>query len=108
MPTTETLSTTQLKKGQMIGIPCSVKHAPFPSEMGVFIDTLDGKIDGFVQESQLMQIDGQWRIRGMVDEVEEDRLIALVWGEFFRTAGYINLPLDISICPWTPQSELEQ
>lgn len=98
--TAEALSAPQLRRGQMIAIPCSLFDLPFSSETGVFIDTLDGKLEGFVQESQVRQYDDQWRIRGMVDEIAEDHLVALVWAEFIDSGGYISLPLDISIRPW--------
>lgn len=94
--TTETPS-TQLIKGQMVTIPCSVQDVPFPSEKLVFIDTLDGKMEGLVQEAQLRKVGHKWQVRGMVDKIEEDRLIALVWGEFIQTAGFMNLPLNFAV-----------
>ena len=95
--TTESPPATQFTNGQIVGIPCSVEDVPFPNEKLVVIDTLDGKMEGLVQEGALRQVGDQWQVRGMVDRTEEDRLVVWVWGEFVHTAGFMDLPLGFAV-----------
>ena len=88
--------TPAFKEGDFIGIPCEALDVPFPEKL-VVIETLDGKMEGFVSPDELRQTNGQWQIRGVVHRSEKDRLVAWVWGEFNLTSGIINLPLGFAV-----------
>ena len=85
------------KKGQVVGIPCDVYDVPFPNEKLVAIDTLDGKMEAFVNPLELRQMGDQWQIRAFVQRQEEDRLVVWSRGEFTRTNGILYLPLGFAV-----------
>ena len=88
---------TQFKKGEVVGIPCEVCDVMFLGDRVVGIPTIDGEIEGFVQPTELRQVGDQWQIRGVVDRIERDHLVAWVRGDFFRTAGIVKLPLGLAV-----------
>lgn len=90
---------TSFVKGDFVRILCEAQETPFPNEMMITLATREGEMDGLVQDCDLKKFGEKWHVRGLVDSVEEDSLIAWVWGEFLRTGGLVKMPLN-SVREW--------
>jgi len=86
-----------IKVGDVIGIQCRVQPGPFSEERLVSFDTIDGPVSGFVRETNLKQVDGQWRIRAVVQGIRDDVLEVRVKGSFFTTNGLANVERRFAI-----------
>jgi len=78
--------------GELVGVPCSIQRGPFPDEHLVMVETEDGTIWGFVQQSNLQMTNstGSQMSRGyvksaVVEETKESILVRM-FGSFFTTA----------------------
>ena len=82
--------------GEAVKIPCEVKPGPFSDEKFVSFTTLDGIVSGFVQESDLQQVDSHFFIPGVVKEMTADHLVVLVRGSFFQTNGIATVSRSVA------------
>lgn len=82
----------KIEPGSIISVPCSVSPGPFPDELLVTIETVDGSISGFVSEEQLNQSgDESWSVRCQVRAVEKDSISVWIRGSFFTTNGIAHV-----------------
>jgi hypothetical protein len=78
--------------GELVGVPCSVQRGPFPEEHLVKVETEDGTIWGFVQQSDLQMSDGAGNdvsrgyIKSAVVEEAGESILVRMFGSFFTTA----------------------
>jgi hypothetical protein len=82
--------------GETIEIPCDVKPGPFSDEKFISFETLEGVVSGFVDGSAIQQRDSNFFIVGIVKEVEPDRIIVMVRGDFFQTNGIAAIPRSMA------------
>ena len=85
---------TNFKTGEHTWIKCNAQPGPFPSEMAVEFESVDGPISGFVQEKELRQIDDEWLIHAQIKAIHNDVLEVWVQGSFFSTNGLANVTSD--------------
>lgn len=85
---------SEFQTGDLIGIPCKAKESGIKKERLIEIQSLEGEMVGFVRTLDLRQVEGGWQVRGIVDKVERDSLVAWVRGNFFKTAGWVRLRKD--------------
>ena len=85
-----------LKKGDLVAIPCTVQMGPFPDEKLVTVETTEGPISGFVKLPNLhLKDDENGFVRGLVVSVAETTITAQLYGSFFTTAlGMARVPND--------------
>jgi hypothetical protein len=78
--------------GELVGVPCSIQRGPFPDEHLVMVETDDGTIWGFVQQSNLQMGDGTGNdmsrgyIKSAVVEDARESILVRMFGSFFTTA----------------------
>jgi len=78
--------------GELVGVPCSIQHGAFPDERLVMVETEDGAIWGFVNQSNLQIGDshGDEDHRGYVKSAVVDQghesILVKMFGSFFTTA----------------------
>ena len=76
--------------GELVGAPCSIQRGPFPDEHLVMVETEDGTIWGFVQQSNLQMKDGSDMTRGYIKsavvEGARESILVRMFGSFFTTA----------------------
>lgn len=74
--------------GQTVQIRCEVQPGPFPTEMLVTFQAMDGPISGFVQLDKIKRIiGGEGYLDAVVKEVSSDTITVVVEGSFFTTNG---------------------
>jgi hypothetical protein len=83
--------------GDFIGVQCDVQPGPFSEERLVTIETMDGKISGFVRQSELRQLDDRWQVRGKVRDIRLDSIDVWIFGSFFTTNGLASVPRHIAM-----------
>ena len=84
-----------MESGQVVGIPCDVSEGPFPSELLVIFETMTGTVSGFVHPDYVAASEtGQSYLRGVIKDVDEDRLSVWVRGSFFTTSGLAYFSKD--------------
>jgi hypothetical protein len=81
-----------MKVGDVIAILCDVRPGPFTGERMITFDTVDGPISGFVRDSELKEIDSQWHVRAVIQDVKDDVLEVKVRGSFFTSNGLASVP----------------
>ena len=75
------------KRGELIGVPCSIQLGPFPDERLVTVETDAGIISGFVKEDNLETSDGErGLVKGTVVDATDDSITVKLFGSFFTTA----------------------
>jgi hypothetical protein len=78
--------------GELVGVPCSIQHGPFPDEHLVMVETEDGAIWGFAQQSNLqMGISpgndmNRGYVKSAVIEQAKESILVRMFGSFFTTA----------------------
>lgn len=85
---------TNLKVGELIGIPCSVQDGPFEREVLVEFESLDGTISGFTSAINIQEQGGQHFIKGRILAIKGTVIQAMVEGSFFTTNGLANFSSD--------------
>lgn len=81
--------------GQTVGISCGVFPGAFSHEALVVLDTKHGKVSGFVNRKELVELGGDRELlRAKVVEVTEDTLTVWLRGSFFTTTGAAFLSSD--------------
>ena len=81
--------------GQTIGIPCKMFPGAFSHEALVVLDTKRGKVSGFVNRKELVELGGDRELlRAKVVDVTEDTLTVWLRGSFFTTTGAAFLSPD--------------
>ena len=84
-----------LKKGDLIGIPCSVDDGPFDDELVVQFETLEGPVSGFARSSNVRKTkEGNWVLKGEVISFDEKTITVMVEGSFFSTNGLADFAAD--------------
>jgi hypothetical protein len=83
---------SEMKVGDVIGIQCDVRPGPFSGEHMITFGTVDGPISGFVRESDLKQVESQWYIRAVIQDIRDEVLHVRVRGSFFTTNGLAAVP----------------
>ena len=78
--------------GDIVGVECTVQPGPFSEERLVSFDTVDGPVSGFVQEHDLREENGRWRVRAVILAIRDDVLEVRVKGSFFTTNGLAAVP----------------
>lgn len=86
----------KLSEGMVIGIPCSVSPGPFSGELLINFDTIDSSVSGFVKESELKEVNGQWFVRATIQDAEEDRIDVRIRGSFFTTNGLATISREMA------------
>ena len=81
-----------MKVGDVIGIQCEVRPGPFAGERMITFDTVDGPVSGFVRESDLKEVNSQWYVRAVIQNIKDDELAVRVRGSFFTTNGLATVP----------------
>jgi transcriptional regulator of nitric oxide reductase len=81
----------KLERGSVIGLPCKVNPGPFDDELLVEFDTLDGKVSGFTNRSNIRENGGRQFIRATVKSVSGETVTVMVQGSFFTTNGLANV-----------------
>jgi hypothetical protein len=82
-------------RGQAVEILCEVQPGPFPRELLVTFQSIEGPVSGFVGEDTLRRVDGETGYLGaIVREVSDEALTVLVKGAFFTTTGLAYLARD--------------
>lgn len=85
--------------GMAVGLACTVASGAFPDEQLVTFEAIDGTVSGFVKPEEIQNIDGEPRLRAVVQEVSSDRLTVLVRGSFFTTTGIAYVAPDARVQP---------
>ena len=86
-----------VEKGAVVGIPCEVKPGPFSEELLISLDTVNGPISGFVQNSELKQQGEQWYVRAIVEAIEADGITVRIHGSFFTTNGIATISPEAAL-----------
>jgi hypothetical protein len=86
-----------IKAGDEILIRCEVKQGPFPGEHLIEVQTLDGPVSGFVDETSLKESSGAWSVKGTVYEVFSDYIKVRIQGSFFTTNGIANIQSKLAM-----------
>ena len=74
--------------GQIVQIRCEVQPGPFPTEMLVTFQAMDGPVSGFVPRTKVNTLsDGEGYINARVKEASSDTVTVVVEGSFFTTNG---------------------
>ncbi len=73
--------------GDFVGVVCEVKPGPFSDERLVTLETVEGAISGFVNESELREGKEGWEVRGKIKEIIGEQLKIEIYGSFFTTNG---------------------
>lgn len=77
-----------LEQGQLIAIPCKVFPGAFNHEAMVIIDTLEGKVSGFVRRDEFVRIeDDIGYVKGRIVDVTTVTITVILKGSFFTTTG---------------------
>jgi len=84
------------KPGSEIWIPCDVKPGPFSGEHLISILSKSGAVTGFMRQSELRKIDGDWFVRAVVRAQKDDALEVGIEGSFFTTNGIATISRDIA------------
>lgn len=87
----------KFKTGDEILVKCRAEPGPFPDELVVEFNSVEGLVSGFVQRKELHEIGGEWFIHAFVNEVHGDTLEVRVQGSFFSTNGLANITHDITM-----------
>lgn len=75
------------KEGDLVGVPCSIQLGPFPHEKLITVETPQGLLSGFVQETELAQKDDKrGLVKGRVMHIGRDSVTVRLFGSFFTTA----------------------
>ena len=90
-------SMANMKKSDVIGVPCTMMPGPFSGERMITCDTVDGPISGFVRDSELAEIRGQWYVRAIVESMRDDLLSVRIRGSFFTTNGMARIPRSAAL-----------
>ena len=85
------------KAGDFVGVKCEVQPGPFDEERLVTVETIDGVISGFVKETELREKNGQWEVRGKVQEINGSSIKVLIYGSFFTTNGIANISSHLAM-----------
>jgi hypothetical protein len=85
------------KVGKEIGILCNVQPGPFSDERLVTVETVEGPISGFVQESELKRKGNDWYCRAIVQSVEPTQICVLIRGQFFSTNGLARVSPELTM-----------
>ena len=88
---------TNYETGEYIWIKCNAQPGPFPGEMAIEFESVDGPVSGFVQEKELRKAGDDWLIHARVNEVHGSVLEVWVEGSFFSTNGLANINRDITM-----------
>jgi hypothetical protein len=87
----------EIKVGDFVGIACEVQPGPFDDERLVTVEAVDGAISGFVKDTELRNVNGQWEVRGKVQEISESTIKVWIYGSFFKTNGIANIPSHLAM-----------
>lgn len=87
---------TPFKVGQYVNVACNIHPGAFPSEYLVILEAQDGASSGFVQVEHVTPSPtekNQGSIDGIVREIEGERIIVQLPGQYFTTAmGLTTFP----------------
>ena len=86
-----------LEVGGNVGVRCKVQPGPFSDEHLVTIETVDGPISGFVNESEMKRVDQEWRVRGVVRAIKGDIIEVWIKGSFFTTNGLASVERQLAL-----------
>lgn len=74
--------------GESVAVPCEVSDGPFPGEKLVTIDTIDGPMSGFVDDTLIETLrDGRSSLVGQIKEIHGNVFTVLLKGSFFTSTG---------------------
>lgn len=74
--------------GQIVQIRCEVQPGPFPTEMLVTFQAMDGPVSGFVQRNKIKSVaGGEGCLDAVIKAVSPDTVTVVVEGSFFTTNG---------------------
>lgn len=85
------------KVGDFVGVKCDVQRGPFSEERLITIETVDGAISGFVNETELRKVNGDWQVRGKVRSVSNETIEVWILGSFLTTNGIANVPRRLAM-----------
>jgi len=89
---------TKLKVGDDIAVPCETAPGPSSDEKLVSVETLNGRITGFVRLRDLRQnASGEWEIRATVLKLKKDAIEVRVYGSFFNTNGLADISREMAL-----------
>lgn len=81
-----------IEPGATILIPISVGQGAFPAERLISFEAEDGQISGFVQVSQIIDVEGSPFLEARVLEIAAEKIAVKVHGSFFTTTGLAYIP----------------
>jgi hypothetical protein len=83
----------ELSPGEKVYVPSEVGLGAFPDERLVTVETNEGPVSGFAQESFLKTDGGDNYLLAEVQSVSGQTLTVRLFGSFFTTTGLAYLPL---------------
>ena len=77
-----------MKSGGEVRIPCTTSQGAFEDERLITIETMEGPIAGFIDADEVKTADnGDTYVCGVVQGVEDERIVIRLRGSFFTTTG---------------------